>query len=568
MKRKIILQSFLISLFTLTALFIASIIAFYSSQANNIKDTLIELTATLEPVVKKDVSLLDDLSLENTRITIVDMQGNVVFDSSTDNYQIFDNHLDREEIVNAMNGSPAVVKRYSQSLGCNMYYYAKLVNCDNGETYIVRLAQKEKDIWTYTGLGIFLIAITIIISLVVSYLFASKLSAKVTNQLTSLRDGLRNINSGDYDNVTFQTNNALNLSILNEMNELVKNLQDNYNNAQNEKTKLYNIIDNMTQGVIVVNSIGEIVLINNVASLLFGNAQPKNLLSGIISDKKLYELITKALNSEQKEAFAYTFADKELKITAFDILINNSNDFLGIILISDVTKEKELSKQKSIFFANASHELKTPLTSVQGLSESLLARTDDNSPSYKYLKRIYTESIRLHNIVMDMLYISKLEGKSIDKNHENISIAKLCEDSYLSYGKEIEQKGITINIQGDAHMVGDVHNIYECITNLIGNAIHYNKQNGSVDIKLFDEDDKARIIISDTGIGIAPQHLPHICERFYRVDKSRSKSTGGTGLGLAIVKHIVALYNGTLDIKSTLDAGTTITVVFPKEPID
>ena len=226
-------------------------------------------------------------------------------------------------------------------------------------------------------------------------------------------------------------------------------------------------------------------------------------------------------------------------------------------------QRKELSRQKSVFFANASHELKTPLTSVQGLSEVLLSRTDENSPDYKYIKRIYTESVRLHNIVMDMLYISKLESREVARNREKVSLRNVIEDSTQAYKDEIAAKEITVSSEGDAVVEGDDHNLYECFNNIIGNAVHYNKQGGNIKVTLSQDETDAIVSVEDSGIGIAEEHLPYICERFYRVDKSRSKQTGGTGLGLSIVKHIVALYGGTLDIKSEVGRGTTVTVKLP-----
>lgn len=565
MKKRLVLQSFIITLIVLIAVFIASVCTFYFIQQKKIKEDLVVQAGIITALYSENPSALESLDTGEMRITVISEEGDVLFDSSSQDVDIFDNHLSREEIEAALNGSPCVVKRYSDTLKCNMFYYAVVCQTSDGEKAVLRIAQPESSVWTYTGAGLIYLAIAIVFAIVMSILLAERLSSKVNDRLKQLRDNLRNINSGNYAVIDDQSDDALNLSILNEMNEIVRNLQSSYDSAQNEKTKLYNIINNMTQGVIVVDGNYKTVLINNVASDLF-NAQTENdILENVISDKYLYDCVTSSLNAGKSEPFAYTFGNKDLAVNAFKIHVNGSEDKLGIILISDVTKEKELSRQKSVFFANASHELKTPLTSVQGLSESLLARTDENSPSFKYLKRIYTESVRLHNIVMDMLYISKLEAKSIDKISENVNIRKVAEECFLNYSKEISEKSLSCTIDGDACIFADAHNIYECVNNLIGNAVHYNKNNGSVSVKLEMTEEFVTMSVCDSGIGISDEHLPHICERFYRVDKSRSKSTGGTGLGLAIVKHIVMLYNGQLDIKSKLGEGTCVKITLPKE---
>lgn len=563
MKKRLVLQSFLITITVLAAVFIASICTFYFIQQQKIQDTLIEQTKILSRLYEENPYALEELSLSEARITVISLDGEVLFDSSREGGEITENHLSREEVKAALDGNPKVVKRYSSTLKRNMFYYAVVVGSE-GEQNVLRVALPESNVWSYTGAGIAYICIGIIFALAVSYLLADRLSSKVGKSLNNLLGNLRNINSGDYATIALPDKDALNLSIFNELNEIVKNLQNSYTDVQNEKTKLYNIINNMTQGVIVLDGNDKVILINNVASSLFSQSATDKNLDEAVKDEQLCYKIRQALSNNDKEPFEYKFGEKDLAVNAFKISVNNCDD-TGIILISDVTKEKELARQKSVFFANASHELKTPLTSVQGLSESLLARVDENSPSFKYLKRIYTESVRLHNIVMDMLYISKLEAKSIDKAEENVDLRKVAEDSVASYSKEIAEKSVSVKIVGEAKFFGDSHNMYELVNNLVGNAVHYNKLNGTVTVTLSQSDKDCSVLVSDTGIGIAPEHIPHVCERFYRVDKSRSKSTGGTGLGLAIVKHIVMLYNGTLNIESALGKGTTIKIVLPKE---
>lgn len=563
MKKRLVIQSFIITLIVLIAVFIASVCTFYYIQQQKLKETLVSQTQLIKTLYEENPQALFSLSLPDTRITVISLEGDVLFDSSKENTEDFDNHISREEIVAALNGSPEVVKRYSDTLKRNMFYYALTAQSADSEQVLLRVAQPESNVWSYTGTGIIYICIGIIFAVVVSYLLAQRLSDKVNSQLKYLQDNLRSINSGDYTAITPPDKDALNLSILSEMNEIVKNLQRSYDGMQNEKTKLYNIIDNMTQGVIVTDAEGKVTLINKVASSLFGAKENLTALKDVFDDENLFDAVSLALTEKTSSPIEYVYKDKDLAINTFSIALSGTEDKQNVILISDVSKEKELSRQKSVFFANASHELKTPLTSVQGLSESLLARMDENSPYFKYLKRIYTESVRLHNIVMDMLYISKLESKNIDRSHEAVSLKKVVEDSLLSYATEAEEKSLKITSEGEAVVSGDYHNLYELINNLIGNAVHYNKQGGSIEISLGQTQNECTIRISDTGIGIAPEHIPHICERFYRVDKSRSKSTGGTGLGLAIVKHIVMLYNGKLDIESTLGKGTVVSVVLP-----
>lgn len=566
MRKKIILQSFLIAFITALAVFCAGIATHYWAQEMRIKEKLVADTNIFAELIEDDIDSIKSVSNFGTiRVTVVDIDGDVVFDSAKSDNSSMDNHLNREEIESALNGNPKIVKRYSDTFGYDMYYYAVMVQ-SGGQDYILRVAEKASNVWSYTGIGVLYVGVALIVALLLSLLLANKLSQRAENQLKGLRDNLRNINSGRYTPIEYNSDDALNFSIISEMNELVGNLKDNYDQTKAEKAKLYGIIDNMTQGIIVVDKDRKIMLTNNVAVSLFAKAKTGEDLICMIDDMQLYDRISDILKQEKSEIFNYEYHDKDLVINVFMMNMGSEKEeYTGIVLVSDITKEKEVSKQKSVFFANASHELKTPLTSIQGLSEVLLSRTQENSPDYKYIKRIYTESVRMHNMVMDMLYISKLEGKNIAKNNEVIRLEELCKEAEQAYKAEIADKQIKLSINGKAKLEGDSHNLYECINNIIGNAVHYNNKGGRIDITLNEDEDKVSVSVKDSGIGIAKEHIPYICERFYRVDKSRSKQTGGTGLGLSIVKHIVALYDGSLDIQSELGKGTTVTVVIPKK---
>lgn len=566
MKKKIVLQSFLIAFITALAVFCAGIATHFWAQEMRIKEEIVADTGILAEVIEEDINSIKSVNNFGTiRVTIIDADGDVFFDSAKSDNADMDNHIDREEVVSAINGNPKIVKRYSETFGYDMYYYALKIQ-SGGEDYILRVAEKASNVWSYTGAGILYVGVALIFALLLSFLLASKLSGKVENQLKGLRDNLRDINSGCYTPIEYNSDDALNFSIISEMNELVGNLKESYDRTNTEKAKLYGIIDNMTQGIIVVDKDKKISLTNNVATSLFAKAKSGEELICMIDDLNLYERISQVLKEENSEIFNYEYHEKDLVINVFtmDMKDINTDDKMGIILVSDITKEKEVSKQKSMFFANASHELKTPLTSIQGLSEVLLSRTEETSSDYKYIKRIYTESVRMHNMVMDMLYISKLESRNIAKNHEELNLEDLCKEAEQAYKDEITDKDIKFVIKGHAVLEGDSHNLYECINNVIGNAVHYNNKGGKVTVTLSEDSEKVRVVVKDSGIGIAKEHIPYICERFYRVDKSRSKQTGGTGLGLSIVKHIVALYDGKLEIDSELGKGTSVSIEFPK----
>ena len=562
MKKKIVLQSYAISLITALLIFVSGIATYYAVQERKIENAIVEDAETFADLIAYDVDALAAVEdFGSARVTITDDNGKVVFDSSKGDSENMDDHSGREEISAALAGSSKVVRRYSDTLNRYMYYYALAVDTSDG-VMVLRVAESASDIWSFGGMALLWLAIALVAAFALSYVLAKNLSSKVEGRLTELRDALRSANSGDYKLKRCETSDALDFSIISELNELAESLKENYRTLSREKAKLDSVVYNMTQGLIVVDGKETVVLRNNVAEEITNRAPSGAKLINMIDDEALLEKIRSVLAGSDRVTFAYECGDRDVVFNVFTL--ESDGDGLGVILISDVTKEKELARQKSVFFANASHELKTPLTSVQGLSEVLLSRTDENSPDYKYIKRIHTESVRLHNIVMDMLYISKLESGRIENRREEVRLGAVVEDALAAYKDEITAKRLSVETVGDAVATGDEHNFYECFNNVIGNAVHYNRQDGFVKITLLNSDEGATVKVEDGGIGIAEEHLPFVCERFYRVDKSRSKQTGGTGLGLSIVKHVVALYGGTLDIRSTEGKGTTVTVFLPR----
>lgn len=562
MRKKIILQSFVISLVTALVVFFSGIAIHYNVQERKIKQDIVSDANLFADLVAGDISSLESVSdFGNARVTVIDQSGKVLFDSGKSDSFEMDDHSGREEVVAAFEGSPKVVKRHSDTLNKDMYYYAVAVDGVDGKI-VIRVAESAAEIWSFSGVALVYVAVALLIAFVLSYVLAKNLSAKVDARLTELRDDLRSANSGDYSMRSCATSDALDFSIISELNELASALKENYETLRREKAKLDCVVYNMTQGLIVVDKNLNVVLRNGVAQRLTGKAKTGVNLINMIDDSELFDKLKNILGDGSNETFSYVYGGRDLVINAFTLRLGGGDD-MGVILISDVTKEKELSRQKSEFFANASHELKTPLTSVQGLSEVLLAKSDENSPEYKYLKRINTESVRLHNIVMDMLYISRLESREVARNRDKIKLSEVVSECLQAYKDEIAEKRIKVSSQGDACIEGDEHNLYECLNNVIGNAVHYNKNDGFIEITTSEKDGKAIISVKDGGIGIAKEHLPYVCERFYRVDKSRSKQTGGTGLGLSIVKHVVALYGGKLNITSEVNEGTTVTLTFP-----
>lgn len=564
MKKNLLVKYFLITALAVTIVFAASVAITYFTEYDNVKTQIVAQTEALGALVTKDnVGELDALKGEKSlRVTVIEADGSVLYESDTQDK--LGDHLSRPEVQAAINGKPAVESRYSETLKRKMIYYA--LKTDDG--LIVRTAAESAEISMYLLKMLPFALLSLIVALVVAYLIARKVSGSFNEKIVAVQDGLKAINRGKYVPIKAEMKDDGFYPIMTEINELFEKTADHIGKIQSEQLKLSLVLDNISQGILALNANGETAIINRSARALFrapeDSVGKKPVFS--IDDKTLCDYIDRIVQSGLSGEFEHTYGAKILSVNALkteDELLKN--DIAYIIIFTDITAEKLMIKQKSDFFANASHELKTPLTSMQGLSEIMLSRVADDDPNRKHLERIYKESVRLNELICDMLKLSNFERGETDQVRTDIDLASVCREIIAEYASEAEKLNIMTYLNGDATLRAEEKHVYELISNIYGNAVRYNKYGGKVKIQLKQLPDSIVMTISDTGIGIAQEHLPRVCERFYRVDKGRSQKTGGTGLGLSIVKHICAVYRAELNIESELGEGTTVTVRFPKQ---
>lgn len=562
MKKKIVWLTFLFSTLIITLIFSACLGIMFVNAEKNVKEKIIAETNIIKNMVDlTDFKKLQDISdSDKVRITIIDFGGNVLFESDTT--VVLDNHLQRSEFQLAISDTPTIVKRYSETLQRKMLYYATKT-VDN--SCVVRLSINSTDISQVISPSVPYILASFVLALIISFILATLLSKYFTQKLAVVRDSLRSLNKSNYTPITASMNEPEIYSIFTEMDAMFKNTERYIHAQQVGQAKLDFILNNLKQGIIAVDSRKKIVQINTPATIQFENNNGvigKNLIY-LISDKDIYDKILDTINSGLDSVFDVQIDDKHLSITVRKVDDSElEGDIAYIILVADVSNEKLFIEQKSDFFANASHELKTPLTSMQGLSELLIAKGNLDPQSEKYAERIASESKRLNSLILDMLKLSKLEKHQYQPQFARIDLASACSAVVADLAVQAESHNITTTIVGDGIVIADQKNIYELVSNIYSNAINYNKENGKIDINIKENVGEVVLSISDSGIGIPKEDMARLCERFFRVNKSRSKKSGGTGLGLAIVKHICMSCNADLDIKSKENVGTTVTVTF------
>ena len=336
--------------------------------------------------------------------------------------------------------------------------------------------------------------------------------------------------------------------------------------ADGERVKLNAVLDNVSQSIIALDKSKRIVFANKRAFEMFNGTHHDigRDLVFLIEKLPVYEQITEHLG----EDFAFNCAYDDKYLSVVITKVTNEvicDDISAIIIVTDITKEKLIEKQKSDFFANASHELKTPITVMQGFAEVLMNKEGMDDTSKKQLGRIYKECLRLGSLISDMLMLSKIEsGDAPVRALSEVALEDIAKEVLDGLSEKAQSRNVTATIIGSAKLKADQTMIFELVENLVSNAIKYNKDGGSVTVSITETDTGVCLKVEDTGIGIEKEHLPRLCERFYRVDKSHSKRIGGTGLGLAIVKHICAISDAELSIESEFGVGTTVTVVFGK----
>lgn len=519
---------------------------FSSTQQSQLKA---QTALAAQGVEHEGMSYFDDYSVDTTRITWISRDGSVLFDSES-NADGMENHSDRAEIRQAFKTGYGESSRYSSTLTQRQIYSAKLLS----DGTVLRLSSTHLTILSLILIMFHPIMLVIIIACIISFVLASKLSQKIVKPLNELKLDEPRENKG-YDELK-----PLLERIENQQTQLKKQSSE----LRRKQEEFIAATVNMNEGLVLLNESGIILSINKTATSLLSISSyciGKDILL-LNHSLELQELLRKAKNGEH--------ADMTMNISGLDYQVNASpvitdDSVTGIvILIFDVTEKEKAEKMRREFTANVSHELKTPLQSISGYAELLkngMVRNEDKSSFYE---RICLESQRMITLVEDIIGLSRLDEGSIVDNREEVDLLELVKETVRILSPSAKDKNVTLTASGDsAVMVGVPELLNSTIYNLVDNAIKYNRDSGSVSIKVENTEDRIILSVSDTGIGIPEEDRERIFERFYRVDKSHSKSLGGTGLGLSIVKHAVKLHNAKIELHSVLDGGTTVSVIFP-----
>lgn len=555
------LITLIISLIMITTIFVTIVNSEYLEVT---KRNLRENNNILINILKVQTNGSNYIKLENIyknsefRVTVIDRSGNVLYDSRIDLEQL-DNHNKRQEIVEARQKGEGSSIRYSDSTKSNMMYVATLY----GDSYIVRSSVPLRKILGFEGKYLVYYIIAMLIVILMTGLFSSKLSNRIVKPINDLQYITSKVALGELDNrVNIVSNDEIGqLGVT--FNHMAEKLQLTLKDSTDKQTSLEAILKSMDSGVIAVDKSYKVIMINPYAKEMFGINKDiigQNFMDNIRDFE--FENIFKNRAEEYSEIKILWPKERNLRIKTAD-LISNGLEIGTVAVVQDVTTIKKLENMRSQFVANVSHELKTPLTSIKGFAETLRYVQDD-ATKIKFLDIINDEADRLTRLINDILTLSDIENTSEAKN-EKIDVNKVISNVFELMKNYAASKKIDLvnNSVIVPNIIGDTDRFKQMLINLVDNAIKYSESGAKVTIGTDYKDDRCILWVQDTGVGISGEHISRLFERFYRVDKARSRNQGGTGLGLAIVKHIVMSFNGTISVESRIREGSKFIVEIP-----
>ncbi len=525
MKKKLFLSMFAIILMTMVLLFGLLGVLFQCRLSGQVKE-----------------------GLKSLRVTVISQEGEVLFDNYREGLE---NHSNRPEVIEAKEHGVGESQRFSETLGKATYYYA--INMSDGK--ILRLSITIDTIYSWLYQLIPMAAICIVAALGVSMLLAGQLTKKLVEPINSINP----------DNISELSSEFGKELFYEELTPFIKKIETQRTEIKSQlltlesRTRTINqIAENIKEGLIIVDKGGVVLFSSKSTENIFGQQE-------IIGKNFLYVTRNVDFLNKAKESLGGQSGEMVLehKGDVYNVYFSpaavESEVNGAIILLVDITDKFAAEKQRKQFSANVSHELKTPLTTISALSEMIGNDMVKPEDIRGFSKKINAQAKRLITLIEDIIRLSEFDESKIESEKEEFDLEEVISAVAENLTPMAAIKAVTLEVeQSPLQISGNRGLIEELIFNLVDNAIKYNKPGGSVRITAFPDNEYIKIKVSDTGIGISQEHIHRIFERFYRVDKSRSKRTGGTGLGLSIVKHIAELHGGRVEIQSEPKVRTEI----------
>ena len=508
------------------------------------------------------------------RVTIVGIDGEVLGDSELDAKQIrfVENHLSRPEIQSALKGEFGESKRFSTTIRKDMLYIAAAFRNEK-QKGIVRLSIPLFEIDLLSGYLKKLLLISLLIAFIFSVIITFIASVFVSKPIKKMSRIAGDIADGDFSRkVSVSTHDEVG-DLARTFNHMAEQISTRIEEVTASRSRLEAVLLSMSEGVMVVDAECSILLMNKPLKdslLIRENPAGKKPLE-VIRNIDIQEIAENVLNLkkevESREISVLFPEERILFVHATPVLRENRVEG-AVLVFHDITELRRLEKVRQDFVANVSHELRTPVTIIKGYAETLLeGALDDKEHAREFLKVIHSDSDRLACLIDDLLDLSRIESGKFNLTFRPCAIKGIVERVVSELKKQADERSVTIKVDipdDIPDILADEAGIGQVLLNLLDNAIKYNKEKGFVTVSASENDEYIKLDVFDTGVGIPEKDLNRIFERFYRVDKARSRELGGTGLGLSIVKHIIQEHNGQVAVESLLGQGSTFSFTVPK----
>ena len=535
------------------------------------------------PVLPSVDRAADELArITRTRVTLLDQTGRVIGDSEVAEPDLpaVENHNDRPEVIDARTGAVGRARRYSQTAAVDMVYAAAAVR--DSPIAIVRLAlplvtvrEQLQPIWRTT---MFALAAGLIAALVLAWM----MSHWLTSRVRSIAEVARRYSRGDLSRPTREFGDDEIGEVARVLDESVQQLGRRLDESRRTRARMEAILTGMFEGVVLVNGAGRLLLVNAAAREMLQmpeDAEGRHYLE-IIRQPDIAAMLGTALRGAVADQLEVTlsrdpgraFAARTAPVSGIDdgtASARPAGAGGAVLVLHDITELRRADQIRRDFVANVSHELRTPLTAVRGYVEALLDAPTSVEERTRFLEIISRHTLRMERLVRDLLRLARLDAGQESIDHAGIRVDALVAGVVSELEPEISARRMRIEtaIQpGAGSITGDPAKLHDALRNLIENAVHYGGDGTAVEIAARREQAEIILTIADRGPGIPPSDLKRIFERFYRVDRSRTRDPGGTGLGLAIVKHLIGLHGGAVRAENRAGGGAVFTVRLPQPP--
>ena len=517
-----------------------------------------------------------------TRITLIAVdrrgfgRGEVLADSDSDPLEM-ESHATRPEVIAALQGRPGRAIRYSRTLWQEMMYVAVPVTEDGRLTTVVRTAVPLTRVNNALASLYGSIAVSAIVVAVIAAIIGLYVSRRISGQMRAIKVGAERLAAGDFAHKLSVPRVEEFASVAESINRMAEELDDKLRRLTHERNEREAVLASMVEGVLAVDIDERVIAVNAAAARLLdtdpASAEGK-AIQEVVRNPDLQHVVAQTLDGHRpvEADIVIRVGAEERNLQANGTLLHgddDGDDVGAVVVLNDVTRLKRLEAVRRDFVANVSHELKTPVTSIKGFAETLEdGALDDPAAARRFVRIIAGQADRLNSIIEDLLALSTLE-QSGDSPLLQLEEADLCDVVAVALevcGPKAEAKSIELREDCPGRLLARVSPplLEQAVVNLIDNAVKYSAEGSAVVVTLEERGDEVVVSVTDEGQGVAREHLPRLFERFYRVDKARSRDLGGTGLGLAIVKHVAQIHGGRVSVDSLIGRGSTFRIHLPR----